>query len=355
MDKVRIGLISSSWWQDFMFVPSLKSHPKAEIVAVSSRSPEPLAAFASKHGIANTFADYRKMLTSGLIDAVVVGAPDDLHKEMALAALDAGLHVLCEKPLALNAADATEMTERAKARGVKHMVYYTWRWQPPFQYLKQLIEDGWFGRILRGQFSFIGAWGLGREYQWRHDGKRANGVLGDLGSHMVDLSRWMLGDVERLTAHLPILIDRSGFGGDVPGSDTAHLICEFRSGAQGVIDATTIATVDGVRILVRIDGEDGSIEIAYIPQGPNIGVTVRGMRKGDAAIVPMEIPAKYFAGYDITDTLGPYRTQPVGARLFLDAIVGDFTPEPGFEVGLANQRVIDAAMLSHRERRWVDL
>jgi predicted dehydrogenase len=247
------------------------------------------------------------------------------------------------------------MYRAAEARGIRHMVYYTWRWQPHNQYLRQLVVDGWFGRILRGQFSFIGNWGLGKDYQWRHDARRANGVLGDLGSHMIDLSRWLLGDIASVSADLPILVDRTGFGGDAPGSDAAHLTMQFASGAQGVIDATTIATVDGVRMLVRIDGEDGSIEMTYIPQGPNIGLTVRGMRKGDDALTSMQVPASYYAGFDATDTLGPYRTQPVGSRLFIDAIAGGFKPEPGFEVGLANQRIIDAAMQSHRERRWVDL
>ncbi|HKF87032.1 MAG TPA: Gfo/Idh/MocA family oxidoreductase [Propionibacteriaceae bacterium] len=96
-----------------------------------------------------------QLIANGGIDAVVVATPDDQHPSMTLAAVDHGLHVLCEKPLANNAADARRMLEAAQRRGAKHMVLFTWRWQPHYQYLKSLIEDGIFGDVYRAQFSFI--------------------------------------------------------------------------------------------------------------------------------------------------------------------------------------------------------
>lgn len=359
MDRVRVGIIGTSGWSDFMFAPSVRSHPSAVLAAVAGRNPDALAAFADKNHIPRRFTDYREMLTSGEIDAVIVASPDDMHKEMALAALDAGLHVLCEKPLANSLADAELMLARAEASGRRHMVMYTWRWQPHFQYLKTLIDEGYLGRVYRAQFSFIGGWGRLPAYQWRRDASRSNGVLGDLGSHMIDLSRWFLGDVVSVSAHTPTLIDKPEHAPGAQGlaNDSAHLTVQYAGCGQGVVDVTTLTfmgdTVD--RFLVRLDGDGGSLELDHHLWGAFDGVTIRGGREGDAAWQVMGIPDSYYAGFDRKDVLGPYAHHRAGARLFIDSIVEGFEPEPNFADGVATQRVIEAALRSHRERRWVDL
>ena len=99
-----------------------------------------------QYGIARTYTDYRALLADTSLDGVIIATPDDEHLPMALAAIDAGLDVLCEKPLANTAADARRMLDAAEAKGVKHMVMFTWRWQPHYQYVKSLIDDGAFGR-----------------------------------------------------------------------------------------------------------------------------------------------------------------------------------------------------------------
>jgi predicted dehydrogenase len=358
MERVRVGIIGTSGWTELMYMPALRSHPGVELTAVCSRSAESADAFAKKHGAGKSFTDYRRMLSEGGIDAVIVATPDDEHKQMVLDAAAAGLHILCEKPLANSAEDAGEMLAAAQRAGVVHMVLFTWRWQPHFQYLRKLLADGYAGRPYRAQFSLIGGWGREPTYQWRGDGSRSNGNLGDLGSHMIDLGLWLIGDIVSLTAHAPRLVDRSSFGGDPrPVNDTAHLILEFANGAQGVVDVSSLANLADtlVRFVVRIDGEDGSIEVEHMLFGGYDGVMVRGARRGEPALQDLAVPDSYYAGYNPKDTLGPYSHHAAGARLFVDAILGDFQPEPGFEAGVVAQRIVDAALQSHRERRWIDV
>lgn len=342
-DHVKIGIIGTSWWTELMFLPSLKSHPGAEIAAICGRNRERTEALAQKHGIAQAFTDYRDMLGSG-IEAVVIATPDDAHKEMALAAIEAGLHVLCEKPMALGAADAEEMRAAAERAGVGHLVHFTWHWQPHFQHLKTMIDDGFIGRPLRARFEFDGGNGPNAAYQWRLDGDRSTGIVGDLGSHMVHMAQWLMGPVTDVLADAPVMITRDMAN---PANDTAHMMLHFASGAQGAIDVTTLHHQDcACEISARIDGEEGSIDVRQVVFGPRNGVTFLATRRGGATEA-IEVPG------GLRDFMAPFLENSAGARHFVDAIQGGYRPEPGFDKGVAMQRVLDAALQSHRERRWV--
>ncbi|MEO6012789.1 MAG: Gfo/Idh/MocA family oxidoreductase [Devosia sp.] len=355
--SVSIGLVGTSWWSDFMYVPAIKSHSGSILTATCGTDAERTTAFAARHGIAHAYTSVEAMLAAGGLDALIVATPDDTHKAITLAALQHGLHVLCEKPLALNAADAEDMLRAANAAERNHMVLFTWRWQPCFQYLKALLDEGFVGRPLRAQFSFASGGGYAQNYQWRLDGNRANGVLGDLGAHMIDLALWLVGDIAEISADAPALINRTGFDGKSsrPVNDTAHMTLKFADGAQGTIDVTTLQRLadTNIRIVASIDGEAGSIDVEYEPIGPNASARIRATRASDAGVTRLEIPSSYLAGSDPSNVGAIYSNRPVGARLFIDSILGGFKPEPGFEQALAVQRVIDAALMSHHERRWI--
>ena len=136
MDRqVRVGMVGTSLWADTMHLPALKSHPQAEIVAICGRNQERTAEIAQKYNIPKIFTDYETLIRQSGAEALIVATPDDLHYPVTIAALESGLHVLCEKPLALHANQALEMYEKAAIANVKHMTYFTWRWLPYFQYL----------------------------------------------------------------------------------------------------------------------------------------------------------------------------------------------------------------------------
>lgn len=358
--KVRVGIIGTSLWTDLMYVPSFSSHGQAEVVAISGRNAERAAEIARKFGSARVFTDYRQLITSGEIDAVVVATPDNLHYEMTMAALDAGLHVLCEKPLANNAVNARAMRDAAIAAGVKNMVLFTWRWQPHWRYVKHLIDTNYIGACRQARFDFIGGYALDKGYKWRFDGRRANGVTGDNGSHMIDFAQWYLGDIARVWADLLVFTDQSRESEPppVPVNDAGLLALEFLSGARAQIQVSAVALVgdEGLRVTAHFYGDAGTIEAEHIYFGVDAGVTLRGVRQGEPHFNKLTVPEEFFeGGVRPSELLDPYSKQSVGPRLFVDAILEDKPAIPDFSVAVRVQEVVDAALLSSAEKCWIAL
>lgn len=344
-EAVAVGVIGTSWWAELMYLPSLTGYPKARLAAICGRNQERAAEVAGKYSIPQVFTDYREMIRTANLDAVVVSTPDDLHHPMTMAALDAGLHVLCEKPLAVNASLAKEMYETAEAKGVKHMVLFTLRWLPPFIYVYDLVQSGYIGRPYHAQFSYVGHYGT--EYQWRLDRRRANGVLGDLGSHVIDLSRWYLGEIASVDAQLDTFVTRPGpeGGATEPANDAASLLLGFEGGARATAQISAVAyTGDQVMdMLVRLYGEAGTIEVEFSYGGPSAGGTVRGARHGEGGFRTFPEPNALW-GDSRTDPISLFYKESIGPRAFIDAIIEDRPTVPNFYDGLKAQEVIDAAL-----------
>ena len=147
-EQIRVGVIGTSWYADISHLARIKSHPRAELAAICGRDRSRAEEMAGKYGVPLVFTDYRGMIEKADLDALIVSVPDDLHYPMTMDALDAGLHVLCEKPLGLNVEQARAMYEKAEAAGVKHMVSFTNRCAPWYRYLKQLVNEGYSGTSL---------------------------------------------------------------------------------------------------------------------------------------------------------------------------------------------------------------
>ena len=259
--KVRIAMVGTSWWADWMHLPSIASHPEAELAAICGRTREPAAELAKKYGIDEIYSDYRELLDKTPLDAVVVATPDDTHAEIAHAALDRGLHLLCEKPLANTLAEAETIAQKADEAGVRHMTMFSWRWAPIWAELKRQIDSGVIGRPLEARFAFLGNDAYSPDYRWRRDGARCNGTLADFGAHMIDFVRWYLGEVESVAASLLTHIDRGGLESE-PVNDCATLDIVTKTGAHAILPLNMAAhTGDQMfRIDVDIYGDKGSFE-----------------------------------------------------------------------------------------------
>jgi predicted dehydrogenase len=358
-NKVRVGIIGTSGWTEAMFLASFKSHPAAEISAICGRNLERAQEMATKYQIPKVFTDYRELLEEGNLDAVVVATPDDLHYQMTMEALDFDLHILCEKPVALNAGHAREMYEKAEDKEVVHMVLFTWRWQPHFRYLKQLVDEEKIGRIINGSLYFLADFGLEPVYRWRADGDRTNGVISDLGAHIIDFSRWYMGEITQVNAQLATFVEIPGIDNTSihPTNDTAAVLLQFKNGAQGVIKASSI-THGGDRggtFGVHLYGDRGTLEADQIFFGPEAGAKLRGVRKGEERFDKIEIPDEFYKDITKNEVLDPYYKQPAGPRLFIDAILEDRQVEPNLFDGLKVQEVIDAALKSNQLGTWVEL
>ena len=358
---IHIGVIGTSWWADLGHLPLLTTDERVIVVAICGRQHERAQEMATKYNIPQIFTDYRTMYAEGELDAVVILTPDDEHFAMTMAALDAGLHVLCEKPLARNAAQAKQMVERAEAQGVRHMTYFTWRWLPHYRYLHDLLVQGAIGRLYHAHFQFMASNGRDPSYAWRFDLQRANGVLGDYGSHMIDLAHYLVGDMGRVHARLVTNVQRAGADGlpMTSANDAATLMVEFANGGQGTIELSAVARTHDPALehAVVLHGEAGSLTVTF---GLFTAPPKLQLAAGDNSFQELALPDDYLLGLDPAQPVGPQMgallSQPgMGSRSFVDAILAGQTVAPSFYEGWQTQRVIDAALTAHASGRWMEV
>ncbi|WML38303.1 Gfo/Idh/MocA family oxidoreductase [Neobacillus sp. OS1-2] len=198
MGKLRVGVIGCGSIAQHRHLPEYKANKKVELVAVCDINEERAKEVAEKFG-ATAYTSYEALVTSGTVDAVSVCTPNFLHAPISIAALEAGLHVLCEKPMATSKQEAEAMIAAAEASGKKLMIAHNQRFVPSHQKARQLIASGEIGKI----YSFRTAFGHGGPEGWSVEGKEGwffqkekafVGAMGDLGVHKTDLLRYVLGE-----------------------------------------------------------------------------------------------------------------------------------------------------------------
>lgn len=360
---MRVGIIGPGWWSETMFVPALRAHPGAELRAICGRDRSRTERFASANDIPLVFTDVDEMYRSGEIDAVVISTVNKTHHPMTMAALDHGIHVLCEKPLAMDPTEADEMAARARETGTTCLVPFTYRFMPTSQYVKRLIDDGYVGRPYLLNLRYYTGYGRDREYAWRFDLAEAGaGVLGDLGSHWIDMARWLVGDVEAVTCNLTYQVERGPRPDGRPyeqADDGANILLEFANGAHGVIVVSAVCYEDspfGQTHEFDVHGSEGTV---YAVNDWNRLQQVRGARDGES-IAELPIPDDIWGDVRrdvVHDTYRDvFRTTDVLARGWISAILaGEPHVAPSFDDGAAVQRVVAACQLSAAEGRRVRL
>lgn len=358
MTKVRVGVIGTSAWTEFAYLDNLRSHEQGEVVALAGRNEARLAEVAAKYSIEQTYADWNDMIWSADIDAVVVASPDEAHHEMVVAAARAGLHILCEKPLAANAQQALEMLEVVTETGVVNNVLFTYLHNPAIRYLRDLLAEGLVGRVYHSEFNYLMGYARDNAYHWRLDATRGTGALGDLGVHMIAVAQALIAPVTTVSASLHNSVDRVDAQGNVvpPANDSANLVVEYADGSHGTIFATLVADL-GDRVMeqrIKIFGENGSAELTLVYDGANKGPHLWVSRDGGTA-ENLNIPAEYLSGLEATDMWGHLPSSDVGVRQFVRNIAEGTQDGPNFYDGLLAQLVIDAAFTSHNEGRRVSI
>lgn len=355
-DKIRIGLIGTSGYANILLT-TLTACTDAEVAAICGRTRSRADELAGKYGIAQVFTDYNEMIKYGRLDGIIVAAPDDLHYPMTMAALQAGLHVLCEKPMASTVAQARQMLEAAEEAGVKHMIEFTWRWMPHYQYLHKLVADGYVGQGYHHHYRFLGSQGRTTAYSWRFDKRRCSGVLGNHGSHMIDLALWINGDISSVNAHMASFSERTDPDGLAvsSASESALLTVEFIDGAQGMIHASSIAHIAarGSEHSVTLHGAAGTLGLEWCREERTAKGVIRGCRHDEREYQTLTVPDEYLQGTEASDIITIFQNHLIGPRLFVDAILRDYQPEPSFAQGVKVQQVLDAALTSHQTGQWV--
>ncbi len=244
--RVNIGMIGAGWWANTMHMPALAACSQANVGAVCDLIPERAEALARKYSIPHTFTDYRELLASGWCEAVVVAITNDAHYPVVMDVLNHGLHTICEKPLALNYAQASEMATTAKKKGLITCVPFTYRYMPSTRYLKHLVDEGYLGQPYHLHMRYYAAFARDPgTYLWRFERKIAgSGALADIGSHFLHVAEWFYGEIEAVCAQLGTLVKRppnpQGQSYE-QADDTAMVMVRFKNGAQGLVHASAIA------------------------------------------------------------------------------------------------------------------
>ncbi|HEU0023397.1 MAG TPA: Gfo/Idh/MocA family oxidoreductase, partial [Thermoleophilaceae bacterium] len=226
------------------------------LVTVAGRDAAQRTEFAERFGVAGHTASWAEVVADPEVEVVENLLPNNLHAEPTIAAARAGKHVLCEKPLALDAAQAGEMLAAAEAAGVVHMCAFNYRFVPAVRRAREMLEAGQLGEVHHFRAAYRQSWGPDPERAgvWRFDAAQAGGgALGDLASHVIDMARYLVGEIETVAA---------GVATFVPGrtvDDAAAAVVGFAGGATGTIEATRFATGELNRFTWEINGSKGSL------------------------------------------------------------------------------------------------
>jgi predicted dehydrogenase len=359
---VRIGIIGTSYWVDGFHLPILQNYPNAFVTSVCGRNQARTEELARKFGVGKAFTDYRRMLDEDL-DAVIICTPEDQHYPMTMAALDRGLHVLCEKPLAFTANQALDMYRKAEAKNVKHMVNFTMHWIPHFQFLKDLMGTNYIGHPYHAHFHWLSGWHPEREkYTWYYDPRHSHGAASELGVHMIDLARWCLGEITSVQASIRSFVKRSDKDGKEmanPANDSAIYVLEFQNGAHGTIHVSTVNQVSNRLIhigqFISLHGQDATIESRAGLWSSNPISNIVGYKRGAQTAETLEIPDSYFGSGDRKNVFD-FNDKPIlGPRLFVDAILNNQQHQPNFYDGYKAQQVIQAALESTKTGKSINI
>lgn len=254
----------------FKKLPYMMYPPVAvpNLVGIAGRNQEAVEAAAQRYGYAHAYTDWRTMLENDAIDVFDNGGPNNVHAEACIAAAEAGKHVFCEKPLGRTAEEAKSMLEAVEQAGVKHMVAFNYRFVPAIVQAKHLIESGALGRIFHFRGVYLQEWIIDPTFPkiWRLDKSLAgSGALGDLGAHVIDLARYLVGEPKSIMGMTKTFVEErplaDGSGtGKVDVDDAFISLMEFENGAIGTIEASRFCQGRKNHQVLEINGEKGSIK-----------------------------------------------------------------------------------------------
>ncbi len=360
VSNVRVGLIGVGAVAEYVHVPGVRVAAEAELVAIADEDRSLLERRAREWDVPQTYSSADELIADPEVDAVIIATPNYLHAPLAIRAVRAGKHVLCEKPLALNLEEAVQMAREAQAAGVCHMTAFTYRFVPAMRFLKHLVDSGELGTIRHFRSQRFQDWpetSLG----WRQYRRLAgSGELADMASHRIDFGHYLVGRITEVCAALKQFAprDRTADGQPVPPSDTddwVAFIGMFDSGATGVWECTKLARGRGSGAaghdFVEVNGTKASAiyelrhpyRVLLGPAGgayhevlvPEDFLTYPGSQRDPSAGDPGQV----------------WRWDEVVE--FVEAIHEGRPAQPSFVDGARCQAVMDAVLQAWNERRWV--
>lgn len=353
---IKVGVIGASFAKA-AYLPALKLIEDVEIVAIASQRLESAQAAAQAFGVPHAYDQWEAMLAAHQLDLVCVATPTVYHGPMVLAALEAGAHVLCEKPMAMNLAEAQAMLARAEALGRVHMIGHELRFNPNRRKIRDLIVSGALGQVRH-----VNIWNITATWadpasrpkdDWWSLESMGGGRLGANGSHQIDLLRFWLGDLGAVSGQaltmVPNRVDRqTGETWTATADDVTYFNAEMVNGAIASVFLSGVAR-HNMDNHVQIFGSEGTILLS----------------NGDE-VLKYARPGEPFQDISETDPnaalpgvgKGIWNVSVVGLMRELTAAIREgrsLREGASFADGVKAQAVMDAVRVSGRERRWVSL
>ncbi len=347
--KLRVGLIGTGFGQSTQ-LPGFQARADVEVVAVCSAHLAKAQRVAGEHSIASAYDDYRAMLMHERLDIVSITTPPSLHKAMTLAAFDSGAHVLCEKPMTLDAHEAQAMCDAARAAKRIGMIDHEFRYIPARRYVQQLIADGYIGKAYHVSITNFGGGRADpqRAFNWWADASAGGGMLGAIGSHYVDAIATFVSEIVDVCGLVDAQIKerpdtQSGAMRRVTADDNCAFLARLANGATASLHLSSVARpASGERI--QIFGSDGSLLIDDHGR-------VWGGKSSDTHLGELPIPDSLKP--DGKGLIGPFTI--LLARMMDGIRSGAQSISPSFDDGLKVQRVLDAVRQSSERAGWVKI
>lgn len=361
--KVRVGILGLGFGING-HVPAYQANPDIEIVALGCTNAgiERGKEIANQFGIPLIFTDFYKLVISQEVDVVSIAVPPFLHYPVTAEALKAGKHVLCEKPMALNITEAREMLRLAEETKKICMIDFEFRFLPSRRKMKTLIDGGYLGKtycVNVSMFFDYNASPTAKPWNWLSLREAGGGILGAIGSHYIDLLLWMFGDVVEVCSRFDTFIGyRYPLGSEkakeVETEDSFSFLCQFSSGAQGVVHFCSVAN-QGIGIrggvgLARVEAYGSEGTLVLNPDDQLLGAP---HGKKELEEIPIE-REEYTQGVPIF--LQRYRRGLEGlVGEMINSIRDGKQRSPSFVDGVKCQEVMDAIELSNERRCWISI
>lgn len=357
--KLRVGFVGTGWTERVQ-IPAFRAGG-LEASAICSGSLANAQRVAKKLDIPEVHQSWEELIASPSVDIVCIATPPHLHCDIAVKALQAGKHVICEKPTALNLRQAETMFAAAQAAPEQlAIIDHELRFNPARLQMRQMIKDGFVGTVLRIHLDRLGSERLNPQqgWSWWSDAEYGGGMLGAVGSHLLDLARWMIGRIDSLVGQLQIghyfrTDAATGVERQVTADDHAQILLRFANGAQGDITVSGI-TPGGYGMSVLVTGSEGALRLDAQDQ-------LWGQRHNASSGKEWEAIRPKYPPMDLSAlpnnspfTVGSFHlAQTLAASLASgETVVADAA---SFYDGLVVQRMLDAVRESHRRSAWVQL
>jgi len=337
--------------------------------AMAARTRDKAEAFAARWGWQRVETDWRKLVEAPDLDAVDICSPNNTHHEIALAAAAAGKIILCEKPLAMNVAEAREMTAAVERSGKPNMVWFNYRRVPAIALAKQVIDEGRLGRIFHYRATYLQDWTIspnvpvGGAGTWRLDIDIAgSGVSGDLSTHNIDTAIWLNGAFARVCGMTETFIRErrrpDGTPAQVGIDDACTFLARFANGSGGTFEATRYARGRKNKNSFEVNGEKGSIyfDLEDMHQLQYFNHEDPAHLQGWRTILVTGAEHPYMSNWWVPGCVIGYEHTFVNAIAdFLKGLEKGERVRPDFRDALETQTVTDAVLESARTGKWVDV